>query len=703
MDNELIALIKLLTEKMFLGLNDVQSETNSTRRQVEYRLDKINTILQSEGYPVIGMGKEKELIIAGESKNFLIRLVHDFQNEALYYLNKKERKEYIFLMMFLNPEYLKLQTFIELLNVSRSTVLMDLKELSTDVMKLDITIQNDRSRGYYLAGPEMNIRRYMMQLVILSISLEHNTMVFDLFIEAFHLDIFDYSRLVITELAEKNSISFVEDRLIEFIYIFIFLKSRIINSDGSYEVAFNLPDLEMMKSLKEYTFTKQLLTFYPYTAKITESELNYISSWILGISVGNVEEDNEDCLVIGEIVGKIMTRFEFLSGIRYKDTEEIFRQIFSHFRPAYYRLLFKLPIFNPLQEKVKEEYKELFSLVKETMKPFNYLFGEEIVDDELAYLTIHFATIYSRNRVAEQLEKKQALIICSNGIGSSAMLYSDLKSTFPEFQFYLPVEANKINEFTSPVDIIFTTQFLRDVANSRIPVVRVSPIMDNKEKYEVIREVYMRLGIQSFNQPSIETMLEVIRKYATIHDEENLEIELVNALSPANHSYAQSSGRKGYTLLDMISKETISLKIAANNWEEAIRMAGEKMVVQQKVTQNYVDEIIRVSRNIGPFSVITKHVALPHTLPERGALECAIGISTLKKPIVFGSAENDPVKYVFFLSALDNEQHLPAMSELLELLNMKDFYKLLDEADSVAEIIEFLEAFEVSHFKNHVV
>ena len=57
---------------------------------------------------------------------------------------------------------------------------------------------------------------------------------------------------------------------------------------------------------------------------------------------------------------------------------------------------------------------------------------------------------------------------------------------------------------------------------------------------------------------------------------------------------------------------------------------------------------------MGPYIVITKHVALPHARPEAGALESAIGIATLKHPVKFGNKDNDPVKYLFCLSATDN-------------------------------------------------
>ena len=93
---------------------------------------------------------------------------------------------------------------------------------------------------------------------------------------------------------------------------------------------------------------------------------------------------------------------------------------------------------------------------------------------------------------------------------------------------------------------------------------------------------------------------------------------------------------------------------------------------------------------MGPYIVITKHVALPHTKPECGALSIALGIGVLRSPVKFGNQDNDPVKYIFSLSAIDNQTHLTAMAELLELFNQKSFFKKLDIANNSREIMEYL-------------
>lgn len=143
-------------------------------------------------------------------------------------------------------------------------------------------------------------------------------------------------------------------------------------------------------------------------------------------------------------------------------------------------------------------------------------------------------------------------------------------------------------------------------------------------------------------------------------------------------------------LKEMTDETLIRLNIEADDWQDAIRKAAAPLVEQQKVKPSYVDEIINGVLEMGPYIVITEHVALPHARPEAGALQSAIGIATLKKPIEFGNKNNDPVKYMFTLSATDNNGHLQALAEMAGLFEEKEFFKMLDTATSPKDVMNYL-------------
>lgn len=688
MDNDLLAMAQLLVKKAFITMKEMELEQAATRRQIKYRIDKLNERLHEEKVPAIRIGADKRILISAKTKHALVGILEKATSDNTYYMNKKERQFYMYIMLFMDLDYITLQHFMDALQVSRSTIILDFKELEATLLQDQIQVRNNRTRGYYLIGEEMDIRRYMMKEVIHHLAEEKNTRVFDYIIEDYHLDIFNYSKLVIDELAQKHKIRFVEDRLVEFIYIFIFLKSRLQHDTKAFTLGNEHVDMHSFKHMKEFTFTNELLQHYKDTEHISEHERHYISSWILGVSFGDINEDSDDCCIVSELIWKIMARFESLSGIHYKHSEDIFIQLYSHIRPAYYRLLFKLPILNPLCTKVKEEYKDLYNLVNETMKPFAPIFGKEIPDDEIAYLTMHFATIYANNKECETLTQKIALVVCSNGIGSSAILYNELKALFPELYFLPPVESNNMPLLDSAVDIIFATTYVMGTFEARVPIIKVSPVMNMRERYQVVRDVYLQLGSRFLKRPDVDMVMDIVKRHASIKDEQGLHTELISYLSKID-SYEEPRGDELH-FHELVSLPFIHLRQHAHTWEEAIRMSFQGMIAHRVVSETYVEDIIKTVKRTGPYIVITKHVALPHTVPEAGAKRCAIGITTLQEPVVFGNIDNDPVKYIFALSTVDNEQHLVAMSDLLELLNDQDFYHLMDETQNPQEIMNYI-------------
>lgn len=143
-------------------------------------------------------------------------------------------------------------------------------------------------------------------------------------------------------------------------------------------------------------------------------------------------------------------------------------------------------------------------------------------------------------------------------------------------------------------------------------------------------------------------------------------------------------------LKELINENLIILNVEASDWEDAIRKSAQPLVNEKKIKETYVDDIVVGVKENGPYIVLTEHVALPHARPESGAIETAVGIATLKDPVEFGNEANDPVKYLFTLSAKDNSQHIAALSDLAMLFEDEKFFKLLDSTEDAKEIIEYI-------------
>lgn len=134
-------------------------------------------------------------------------------------------------------------------------------------------------------------------------------------------------------------------------------------------------------------------------------------------------------------------------------------------------------------------------------------------------------------------------------------------------------------------------------------------------------------------------------------------------------------------LSDYLSEQTIALSVRANDWREAIRVAGQLLVETGGVEPRYIEGMIRTAEELGPYIVIAPGIALPHARPEEGVIKNCFSLITLSPPVEFGNENNDPVVVVIAFGATDHEAHVEALAELARAIADDGF---LEKAKSVS-------------------
>lgn len=679
-------LIKLI-EKPVCSQSNLTNQLHLSRVQVEYVINKINEALSDEGLPPVYFDGNS-FHLSETSRLFFVDFFSGENSYRCYEMDIEERKKYIYLMLFYHyEEYLSVNHFLEALDIGKTTFINDLKRVEKELESFDIQIKYNRRKGYYLAGNESVLRYHLMKLVLEDLRSDNGSFLWDYFLfNESTLDKEQTFEQIAAEL-ERYSIVLVENRLLEFSYMLIFLLPHLSKEGSDFYERYNFQKLYQMK---EYTFSQSLLEKFSID---NEYAVLYICGWMLGMAIGNADEEAPDSSIINELVERIFDRFERLSGIRFKDKATVKKQVYSHFRPAYYRLFFHLPIINPLSEKTIQEYPDLFQIVKETMKPIENLFGTMIPDEEIAFLTIHFASLIDNND-EYQVKRKVGIIVCPNGIGSSAIIYNELKNLFPDMIFIGPIETNEIYQKKQDYDMIFTTVPNMRLYSLKKPVYTVNPIMTINEKYNLVQEV--QGGNRNLSSDySFEELFSIIDRFATIHDESGLRKELVRQLKQPKKNQlknppAKNAEKEDLSLVDILSPSFIQLTITSNSWEEAFYVAATPLIEAEIVSRRYIDKIIQTTYQEGPYMVISENVALPHARPEDGARDVGLGITVLKQPIkILGRT---PMKYIFTLAAVDNKKHLTALAELVALIDRTDFFQMLDTATSPEEAYQWIAA-----------
>ncbi|PAF39583.1 hypothetical protein CHH69_07365 [Terribacillus saccharophilus] len=122
-------------------------------------------------------------------------------------------------------------------------------------------------------------------------------------------------------------------------------------------------------------------------------------------------------------------------------------------------------------------------------------------------------------------------------------------------------------------------------------------------------------------------------------------------------------------LQDILKQSNILLNQECGDWKEAITKVAEILVSDAVIEESYITAMIKSVEEFGPYIVVGKHLALAHARPEDGVNKLGISVLTLKNPVYFGNPDNDPVRIVFCLAAVDSYSHLNVMKNLIDLIN----------------------------------
>lgn len=143
------------------------------------------------------------------------------------------------------------------------------------------------------------------------------------------------------------------------------------------------------------------------------------------------------------------------------------------------------------------------------------------------------------------------------------------------------------------------------------------------------------------------------------------------------------------SLSNILNESHIRIREDAEDWEGAIRKAGDVLVQAGSIKPAYINKMIRSVKELGPYIVIMPGFALAHAAPCEDVVKSDIALITLKNPVSFESP-NDPVSVVLCLGCTDSSSHLDMLSAIAELLMEEGRIPEIAKAGSAKEVIEVL-------------
>lgn len=144
------------------------------------------------------------------------------------------------------------------------------------------------------------------------------------------------------------------------------------------------------------------------------------------------------------------------------------------------------------------------------------------------------------------------------------------------------------------------------------------------------------------------------------------------------------------TLQTLLAPGAVELDGRADDWREAIRLAGRLLERSGDATRDYTDAMVQSVEDNGPYIVVAPGFAFAHARPSEAVKRTALSWVRLAQPVEFSHKSNDPVTLVVALAARDSSEHLAAMKELAGLLGKPATRSALDSVSTEEELREVL-------------
>ncbi|WP_350344584.1 PRD domain-containing protein [Proteinivorax tanatarense] len=478
------SILNFIIDNGSAGLYEMLKLFEISRRTLYYSISNINRDIQRAGeikrvegkFKFIGDSTKLEEILSNEDKDFL-----DYQSRRNYILKK-----------IILGEDLTIENAASFMAVSKNLVVQTLTDLKNELhhQKLSLAYEG----RYLIRGDELKIRELFIHIISaedFNGRLENNR---------------------IKEFDQRHDLQLTDPSKYQLLQVLNLLEYRIsINSE-----------------LEKYKFEEEakVKSYYKDIQNLTTTNLNskdraFLTIYICSLSSLKPQGDPSQ---INRLVKKITTHFEFRANIKIKNKEQFEQILERHFLYSFNRIKYQIPVYNPLLLEIKNKYKETYNLTEAIItdtKVFPELEG--IREEEIAYISTYFGYHLKKQQRDQQSKKQKVLIVGNQGSAISKALEYQIKDNFPFVDVVASVSPKEVSHYAEQCHRIISTIPMTKHDN----VIVVNPILTDDD-LELLMEELSRFALNTnFN---IETLMDIIKENATVHDEDKLKKQIMEKL-----------------------------------------------------------------------------------------------------------------------------------------------------------------------------
>ncbi|MGI8371169.1 BglG family transcription antiterminator [Priestia megaterium] len=658
----------LLQAATFISVQELMKQFQVSRRTIYYDIEKINDWLCQQELEFVQYTYGKGFFLNDQAKDQVAKQFSHVMPSA--YLSVEDRQIYVALMCILRGGKIGTQQLMDETEVSRNTVLQDIKDLKNKWAKKGISLTYSYKDGYEVKGSESDIRN-LLYIHITELLNQHQEELLKRVMKADYEYSLIYNWLV--ECEDKLGMAFTDKMLTQLAYMLTCCIQRI---GGKRYVDALITRKEELEKTRQYKALQEIESVLGFD--FPPHEKHYLATVLLSAKVNVVNQaDSDDWM--RTIVKEMVSRFQAYACVVFEDRNRLEQNLYIHLKTAYYRLLYNIHLPNPMLSAIQTKYQDIVELTKKALLPLENSLQTRINEDEISYFALHFGGWMKKQEGRQK--QKRIVIVCANGIGTSRMLQYQLEQLLTDAELIGPMTVRDYEQFKETYDLVITTTPLK----KRMNVMLVNPILTDDEKQRLIDLVE-----PASSQLTTQAIMGIIKQHANIQDEPAL---LANLKLVIQQSKKMVREDKKPMLHEVLQEPFLQLTDSADDWKSAVRLAAKPLLNYEYIEPSYVEAMIKSVEQLGPYIVIAPKVALPHARPEQGVNRVGMSMLRLKEPVYFSTEKQHGAQLIIVLAATDNETHLKALSQLSMMLSENDNIDKLIAMNTKQEMLALIEAY----------
>lgn len=666
-----------------ITVKDISNLYNITERSIRYDIDELNVFFQEKNNKdIIEINNNRLKILYSENE---IKDIVENIKEKEYFLSENERVNILSYEIFLSKNEFILQYFTEKYNLSKTTVRYSLKELNKIISEYGLVIDMNNNRGYKIIGSEINIRKYIINILREYIkNTKEKKIEYDplkKIIQKFYKKSrIEESKNIINKILDYTGKT-ISDEAFETLQLFLFIS--VIRNKNGHEIEEDVENEIFLSKTMEFSKIREILE---KVENIKEKDIHYFVDFFLGSYSYNLEYSYFlNWILIESLIDQFIKLLSDKLKVNLTEDKILRKELLNHIKPAIYRMKNKFKLTESILSEVKKQYMELFIKTKSSLKIISDFIDLSFDEDEAAFITVMIQRAIMRNNPSTLLKKDpNILIVCGLGYSSSRFLYENINNRFQvNIIDIIPFNQLENYNYLKKADIIISTL---DFKLDGMDVITVNAVMNEKDILKL-----KNYGLpEKKSKIKMSELLSIIRK---VPDETELKKQLMRNFGENIYDDMGEKSETGKSFVELLSEKSTKLNVAANNLDEVIEITGQTMIDSGLVKEEYTDELKNQIIQYGKYILVGDKTILPHGQLLKNVRETGFSLITLKKGIDFFGSE---IKIVICLASRNKDEHLRAILELNRYLKNPDFENELLNKENSEELTDYLKFLEMS-------